>query len=117
MDFDPEPINPALNRHRSREDGTAAWVGWLAVNPRRRLSYGMPVVTPLLNAGTDVRQGLEVRRDGVVLADPHVLEVVLASRGRLDIPSTAFDKDRPLILDVGAPILDVLQSPGTAATT
>jgi hypothetical protein len=92
----------------------AAWVGWAAVNPRRRLSYGMPVVTRLLNAGTDVRQSLEVRRGGVLLADPHVLEVVLISRGRLGIPSSAFDKDKPLTLDVGAPIIEVLQTTTTA---
>lgn len=35
-----------------------------------------------------------------MLSNPHVLEVVLISRGRFDIPSAAFDKDRPLP-DVG----------------
>jgi hypothetical protein len=39
------------------------------------------------------------------LQDPHVLQIRLISRSRGDIPSSAFDQGRPLILDVGIPIV------------
>lgn len=86
------------------------WITWRVANPKRRLLYGMPVATPLLNAGQDVRHGLEVRRGDHILTDPHVLEVTLFNQGRLDIPSSAFDRGRPLTLDVGVPVLDILKT-------
>jgi hypothetical protein len=57
-----------------------------------------------------VRRKLEVRCDGQVLADPRVLEIGLFNQGRLDIPTTAFDARKPLRLDVGATIVDVLSA-------
>jgi hypothetical protein len=82
------------------------WIG----RPRRRLLYWMPVSTPLLNAGQDVRRKLEVRCGGKTLSDPRVLEIGLFNQGRLDIPTTAFNAHEPLLLDVGAPIIEVLSS-------
>ena len=82
------------------------WIG----RPRRRLLYWMPVSAPLLNAGQDVRRRLEVRCGGKILSDPQVLEIGLFNQGRLDIPTTAFDARKPLRLDVGAPIIEVLSS-------
>jgi hypothetical protein len=82
------------------------WIG----RPKRRLLYWMPVTTPLLPAEQDVRQKLEVRHDEQVLSDPQVLEVGLFNQGHLDIASTAFDRRKPLRLDVGAPIIEVLKS-------
>lgn len=93
----------------------AVWVAWRVAYPKRRLLYAMPVATRLLNAERDVRQGLEVRRGDQILSDPYVLEVTLVNQGRRDIPSSAFDQGRPLTLDVGVPVLDVLKttsSPG-----
>lgn len=91
----------------------AAWIGWRATNPRRRLRYGMAVVAPLLNAGQGARDGIdriEVRHRDRVLTDPHVLEVTLVNEGRRDIPSNTFDQDQPLTLDVSAPILEILKT-------
>ena len=88
-----------------------AWIGWLAVNPKRRLFYEMPVITPLLNAGQI--KGLKVLRDDMPVTAPHVLELILASQGRLDIPSSAFDSGAPLRLDVGATILEILKISST----
>jgi hypothetical protein len=82
------------------------WIG----RPRRRLLYWMPVSAPLLNAGQDVRRKLEVRCGGKILSDPQVLEIGLFNQGRLDIPTTAFDARKPLRLDVGAPIIEVLST-------
>jgi hypothetical protein len=86
------------------------WLTWRASNPKRRLLYGMPVVTPLLNGGANVPHGLEVRRDGQLLTEPHVLVLELFNQGRLDIPNHAFNQDRPLILDVGVRIVDILKT-------
>ncbi|MBB5871876.1 hypothetical protein F4553_005255 [Allocatelliglobosispora scoriae] len=95
------------------------WATFRITHPKRQLFYSMPVATPLLNvpSGDPVRRGLEVRRDGVVPADPHVLEVRISSNSRRDIPATAFDRGQPLTLDVAVPIVEVLQStsaPGSA---
>ena len=83
------------------------WITWRVANPKRRLLYGMPVEMPLLNMST--RHGLEIRRDNQILVDPHVVKVTLRNEGRLDITSRSFDRDRPLTLDVGVKILDVLE--------
>lgn len=86
------------------------WVTLRAAYPKRRLSYAMPVITPLLNAGQDVRHGLEVHRGGQILTDPHVLEVELVSQSRRDISNDNFNAGAPLRLDVGAPIIEILKT-------
>jgi hypothetical protein len=52
---------------------------------------------------------LEIRHEGRLLTDPYLLEVMLTVRGRRDIPSSAFDQGRPLVFDLGAGIVKVLQ--------
>ncbi|MEV5707447.1 hypothetical protein [Actinoallomurus sp. NPDC052274] len=85
------------------------WVTLRAGYPRRRLYYGLPVVTPMLNAEDDMREGIEVRRGGRVLTEPHVVEIKLISQSRLDIANHHFNAGRPLRLDVGAPIVEILK--------
>src|SRR5260370_29543303 len=84
------------------------WVTLRAANPKRRLFYSMPVVTPLLTPRPDLPD-IEVRRAGKVLANPHVVTVRLVSRGRRDIPRGALDGGEPLRLDVGAAIVEWLE--------
>jgi hypothetical protein len=84
------------------------WVTLRAANPKRRLLYSMPVVTPLLNPRPNLPD-IEVRRAGNVLANPHVVSVQLTSRGRRDIAREAFDGEKPLCLDVGVPIVECLK--------
>jgi hypothetical protein len=76
--------------------------------PRQRLLYGAAPATRLLTTGTSL-DNLEIRHRGRPLANPHLLDVTLTNRGRRDIPSSAFDQGRPLVFDVGAAILEVLQ--------
>jgi hypothetical protein len=76
--------------------------------PRQRLYYWAPPATPLLVPGLR-ETGLEIRHDGRQLVDPYLLEVTLTARGRRDIPSSAFDQGRPLVFDLGAGIVKVLQ--------
>lgn len=75
--------------------------------PRRRLLYWMSPVKPLLNT-EGLRRELKVHRDTQVLRDPHVIQVGIFNQSRTGIPSEAFNGGRPLGLDVGAPIIEVL---------
>src|ERR1022692_2874095 len=85
------------------------WVTLTVGFPRRRLYFGLRAAAPLLAAPAGIRSDLELRHRGTALADPRVVTVELVSRGRRDIPSEAFDSGQPLVLDVGAPIVEVLQ--------
>lgn len=85
------------------------WVTLRVANPKRRLLYSMPVITPLLNTRSDLPQDLEVRRGGVILRHPHLVNVELVNRGRLDIRRDAFDGGEPLRLDIGATIIECLK--------
>ncbi|MGP4111979.1 hypothetical protein ACTWP5_13815 [Streptomyces sp. 4N509B] len=89
----------------------AAWVAIRVGNPKRLLSYDMSA-TALLRLGPSnaVRSTLEVRRNGAILTEPHVLEIELRNDGRRDIPSAAFDGGQPLRLDVGVPIVELLET-------
>lgn len=90
--------------------GTIAVVVATVRRPPRRLLYWMPAVTPLLNTQHAMRGSIEVRRGELILSDPHVIEIGLLNQGRQAIPSAAFDGGRPLRLDVGAPIVELLKS-------
>ena len=90
----------------------AAAVVWVTLTvgfPRRRLYYGLRAAAPLLTAPAGMRSDLELRHRGTPLADPYVLTIELASRGRKDIPSDAFNDHQPLELDVGSRIVETLQ--------
>jgi hypothetical protein len=84
------------------------WVTWRAANPKRRLWYSMPVVTPLVRRGKGLTRELKITYGDDQLASPYTVNVQFVSRGRLDIPRSAFDGDLPMQLDVGAPIIEVL---------
>jgi hypothetical protein len=88
----------------------AALVTYVVGFPKRRLLYGMPVMTRVLSTEADVQGDLELRRHGALLADPHVLEIRLIGRGRKDIPSSAYDGGEPIRLDVGVHIVKLLKS-------
>lgn len=85
------------------------WVTFTVGSLRRRLHYGMQPAAPLLAAPDGMRSKLELHYDGLPLANPRVITVQLTSRSRKDIPSDAYNDGQPLRLDVGAPILEILQ--------
>jgi hypothetical protein len=85
------------------------WAVLYSGNPKRRLLYSMPVVTPLLNDRPRMPRDVEVRHAGQLLQSPHVVNIELVSRGRSDIQREAFDGGEPLCLDVGVPIVECLQ--------
>jgi len=87
----------------------SVWAVLRTGNPKRRLFYSMPVVTPLLNERPGMPRDVEVRRAGQLLTFPQVVNIELVSRGRSDIQREAFDGGNPLCLDVGVPIVECLQ--------
>jgi hypothetical protein len=92
------------------------WVTLTVGFPKRRLYYQMRAVAPLMTAPEGVRGDLELRHRGRMLVDPRALTVELVSRGRKDIPSDAYNDGKPLKLDLGAPIVEVLQVASEPAT-
>ncbi|MGH1552576.1 hypothetical protein ACRAWF_12220 [Streptomyces sp. L7] len=73
--------------------------------PRRRLNYGVSH-TPLVHRRVD--GCLEIRRNGTLLADPHLVTVVLTNPGRRDIASSAFDRGEPFRVDLAVPYAELL---------
>jgi hypothetical protein len=62
-----------------------------------------------MSATREAPENLEVSRAGVVISEPHILEITLASRGRKDIPTSDFDENKPLQIDAGTVILDIVK--------
>jgi hypothetical protein len=77
---------------------------------RRSIAYGMLISAPLVSAPPGVEPGLSVLHRGRELADPRVLRIRLTSKGHRDIPSSFFDQGRPLCIDVGIPVVALLQA-------
>jgi hypothetical protein len=69
-----------------------------------------------MTAPEGVRGDLKLLHRGRVLADPRALTVELVSRGRKDIPSDAYNDGEPLKLNIGAPIVEILQVASEPAT-
>jgi hypothetical protein len=86
-----------------------AWVTYVVGVPKRRLLYGMPLITPLRTAPVGVGDDLELRHTGKLLAEPHIVKIQLVSRGRKDTPTSLYDSGDPIRLDVGARIVEILQ--------
>lgn len=87
------------------------WAAFRAAVPRMRLRYSMSGATRLIA----MQIGLTVTRDGQELKDPWVATVMLAADGRQDIPEDAFSKARPLVMELGVPIVALLETRYTPA--
>lgn len=83
----------------------AIWAALRAAHPRRRLNYSVSH-TPLVHRRVD--GCLEIRRNGTLLADPHLVTVVLTNPGRRDIASSAFDRGEPFRVDLAVPYAEIL---------
>lgn len=81
------------------------WATLRANNPKRRLAYWMGS-TRLVHS--DHFDSLEIRRHGTLLREPRVVRVQLVNTARRDISSVAFDRNLPIVMDLGLPILELL---------
>jgi hypothetical protein len=86
-----------------------AWITYRVGAVRYRLFYSLPAVTSLLAAPSGpMRKDIKVTYLGTELNDPYIFKIRLISRSRADIPSSAFDQDRPIVLNLGLPIISLL---------
>jgi hypothetical protein len=85
-----------------------AVITYMAAFPKRRLLYSMPLAAPIGAKSEGVRSELELLYGGTKIGNPHVVEIQLVSRGRKDIPSSAYDRGEPVRLSINVPILKVL---------
>lgn len=85
------------------------WVAYAAGFPQQRLLYWIPAAVPLVNVPQGSGNKLQLRYKQAEVAQPHLLSVQLISRGRKDIPSTSFDGHKPLSLNLGVPIIDIIR--------
>ncbi|MGO9194827.1 MAG: hypothetical protein ACLP8X_41115 [Streptosporangiaceae bacterium] len=90
---------------------------WHVPTFRRLLVCGIALDTPLLSGET---RGIEPSDLSLayrhqMLRDPHVVSLVLENRSRSDIPSSDFDQGKPLLFDVGVPIMALLSIEGLQA--
>lgn len=93
------------------------WLGTRAGQRNRQLTYSLISSVRLLGGTEEFRGTLQVIRNGAVLSDPHIAHIVLINDGRLDISSDLFDENRPISLNVGAPILELLDVHSRPTTT
>jgi len=77
--------------------------------PKRRLLYRMTDPVALLASPGILPVGLEIRRLGEVVKDPRIATVIIQSYGRQSIGVDLFSQGRPLLLEMGVPLLDILK--------
>mgnify|MGYP007126056161 CR=1 FL=1 len=80
------------------------WATLRAARPKRILRCDFVAPVSLVNATSS---NLTITFDGTPLARPHIAGFRLINRGR-DIPSAAFDGNRPIELDLGVTIIAAL---------
>ncbi|MCX5121204.1 hypothetical protein OG992_28905 [Micromonospora sp. NBC_00362] len=86
-----------------------AWAAFRSANPRRVLYITMPSAVSLLRSEPEISEGIEVLHKGRPLSQPYLVTVEVLSRSSRDIPRPAFGA-QPLNLDVGAPVIELLDS-------
>jgi hypothetical protein len=73
------------------------------------LYYVVHSDTALISERQDFSEQLVISYGNAELKSPRVVTVRLVSRGRLDISREAFDEGKPLCLDLGTPIVDLVK--------
>lgn len=93
------------------------WATMRAANPRRTLHYEFNVM-PLVQQHEGLTGSLEIRFNGNLLQDPHIIWAGLSNMGKRDISSSHFDQDRPIKMIMGVSVVNLLSivtHGGTAA--
>lgn len=75
--------------------------------PKRRLTITAQRPTPLLSNESPVK-GLSVRYNDTIIKTPHVVTLTIENTGKHDLSSAQFDQDRPVLIDLSAQIIKVL---------
>ena len=88
----------------------SAYFTWQNLWPGRRvLDVSIVPPQPLISEIAQNEPKVEISVDGKQLVgNPYLVSFSLTSTGRHDIPSAAFDQQKPLTVDIGAPVAKVL---------
>ncbi|MFJ2418699.1 hypothetical protein [Streptomyces brevispora] len=95
----------------------SAWATFRSANPKRKLNWWVQSNTPLMSQAAD--SGLSVRFGGLPLANPRVVELVIANHGRRDITAGMFHAGEAIRFDFGigvCTVLDVTSAPSGTVT-
>jgi hypothetical protein len=84
------------------------WLTLVAMNPKRRLLFGIRAVVPMVTAPEELRNDLQVFHRRTRLTEPRLVEIQFVGRGRRDIPASLFEGE-PIRLAVGPQIVRVLK--------
>ncbi|MEV4657805.1 hypothetical protein [Micromonospora sp. NPDC049301] len=63
--------------------------------------------TELLVAPEGNSAGVSVHHNGRRLNNPHAVSLAIGNDGRRDVPSSAFDRQEPIVFDFAAPIIEI----------
>ncbi|WP_426004865.1 hypothetical protein ACPFL9_20390 [Paenarthrobacter sp. NyZ202] len=74
-------------------------------HPRREFSWEVRYA-PLVASRVHGLPKLSVAYDGRAVPNPHLVTIEVASTGRADISSSNFDGQKPVLFDLGVPVLD-----------
>lgn len=74
-------------------------VAYYRGNPKRRLEYWVES-TRLVAAASESIKNLEIKVEGLDVRDPYLNTLALFSNSRADIPSSAFDAGKPILVKI-----------------
>ncbi|MEU5651285.1 hypothetical protein ABZ767_18445 [Streptomyces pseudogriseolus] len=80
-----------------------------ASNPKRRLAYWTLANTSLFVASHSQTGALTVAHHGTTVQRPRVVELELRNTGRRDITAAQFHAGQPIVYDLGADVVAVLE--------
>jgi hypothetical protein len=89
-----------------------AVVLWALGSPRRLLVYNLDSDTAMFSSAARQRAGaaVEVTVGGQVVVDPHVVSFRVESRSRRDVRPDDFTDARPVVFEMTAPVVKLLDS-------
>ncbi|MDX3658541.1 hypothetical protein PV646_14640 [Streptomyces sp. ID05-26A] len=67
-------------------------------------------VASILSSASHEMTGIAVTRNGETLIQPHIAVVEIENNGRKAVKSDHFDQDRPIVIDLDAPVVEVIRS-------
>jgi hypothetical protein len=85
------------------------WVTLRATYPKRRLYYMVQSDAPTITGREEFFEQLKISHGHMKLKSPRLVTIRLVSHGWLDISREAFDEGKPLSLDIGTPIVDLVK--------
>ena len=87
----------------------AVWATFRSANPRRRLYIYLDKALPVVSTHEALQDAIQVRHLGRTLLQPYLVTLTVISRGRRDIPSSSFDGGKPIVANLGVPIIRLLE--------